>query len=171
MTPRPLSDFRLLTEELTPTPSDQAATPIAASPAVTGQPVTDRHIIAAVTTTVRRQVACLNAGDFARVTALYSDEAFLRSFSGPGADASDEVLESLLAPSPVPPDQRLHLPSIENIRLLPDGRVTAEIVSTTASITSELRQRAAFVPSDGGYLIDRVTTVSRSDATAATPTP
>jgi len=164
--PRPLADFRLLPEAAPATPT-LGSSPVATARATPGEPVTDPEVIAGVTATVRLHLACLNAWDIPRAAALYTDEAFLRSALGPGADASDAALESLLAPREIPREEWARLVAIEEIRRLPDGRITAEVVGTTLGSPEELRQQVTFVEVDGRYLIDAITELSA----LGTPTP
>jgi hypothetical protein len=164
--PRPLADFRLLPAEPPATPATNSRLDATAARDA-GEPAADPDVIEAVTATVRLQLACLNAGDLPRAAALFTDEAFLRSGLGPGADASDEVLESLLAPRPIPSDQHARLVAIEEVRQLPDGRVTAEVVGIPPGTDTEIRQRITFVEADGAYLIVAVAPVPAP----GTPTP
>ncbi|HEY7034760.1 MAG TPA: hypothetical protein VH482_25700 [Thermomicrobiales bacterium] len=82
----------------------------------------DAETVAGVTATIRQLVACVNAGDFLRFLALFSDDA-LRHYSaslGLPLDPNDE----LLTPDPSINDQ-IALGPIADVVVLPDGRVSA----------------------------------------------
>lgn len=120
-----------------PPPANDAL-PLAPGP-YEGQPVgTDRplpidgtpadpHAVAGVTATVRELVACVNANDGARLAALFTDDYWRRLDSvefGLGAEPDFARAGSLLPlvggpPGPVPS------PAVEDLRLLPDGRIAA----------------------------------------------
>lgn len=117
-----------------------------------------------MTETVEESAACLNAGDIPRITALYTDEAFFLAFGGgeiTDPEMFEQQLASLATPRPLPPDQRVEVPSVRDVRVLPDGRVTA-IVSTTNG-----ESLAVLSKSDGRYLYDWSYDLSN----AATPEP
>jgi uncharacterized cupredoxin-like copper-binding protein len=116
------------------TPSTSSALPLAAGP-YEGQPVgTDRPVpldgrpadpdtVAGVTEVVRELVACLNADDTARLVALFTDDYWRRLNAvefGLGAEPNLDRAGSL-----VPLAGQEGIPSVEDVRVLADGRVAA----------------------------------------------
>jgi hypothetical protein len=154
VTPRPIDDF-LAAAEATPGVLESelrglpAATP--APPSAEGTPA-NQEIVDALTATIEQSVACLNAGDLPRLFALYTDEAFIRSLGGGIAVTPDVAQQAaeLATPRPLPSNLQQSIPSIGEVRLLPDGRVTA------ITATEEGRTLVVFAKEGGRYLIDWV---------------
>ena len=73
----------------------------------------------AVTTTITETIACLNAGDIPRATALLTDSAVGRAFS-----AGREPIET---PSPLPEDERIEVASLSNFTTLSGDRVAVQV--------------------------------------------
>lgn len=97
----------------------------------TGAPA-DEATVEAITATVRESAACANAGDTARLLALFTDGRVARLFSGPrGFDPAAVEARAADRAEPLPEASRIRITGIENVRTLPDGRVAA-IVSTAA---------------------------------------
>lgn len=95
----------------------------------------DDATAAAVSTAVRQYLACVNAGDFAKVLALYSD-AGLRSLLSQATEqgiTGDQVLASFGTPQPLPDDRVTLLYGIDEIVILPDGRAAALVVGDDLS--------------------------------------
>ncbi|MGH2559927.1 MAG: hypothetical protein ACRDJH_12745 [Thermomicrobiales bacterium] len=125
-----------------------------------GEPA-DAETVLAITATMREVAACYNAGDALRTYALYTDAA----------------LQPALQPGDVerarrgePPSGNLNtpMPLVEDVRLQPDGRVTAKV-----DFNGE-KTLIVFVRSDDGerWLIDLFNDqVSFEDAPTATPVP
>ena len=131
--PRALEEFDALAQ--TPAPGE----PLDATE--TGGEPADEATRAAITATARELVACSNAGDILRRLALYSDERL--RFAYP--DGPTRALE-MIAKSPLPLAEadRVALVSVENVRLLTDGRVSARMtVDNPASHTHDPRAAAA----------------------------
>ena len=138
-----------------------------------GEPV-DAATVAAVTASVRRFVACANAGDVGRMYALVSDE-FLRQSVG-NLPLTAAVVDYLSAtPVPRPAESRTTLFAVREVRRLPDGRVGALVDDRDptdprgASLTTDF---VVFVEADGSLLLDEY--VSGLEAVydpVATPTP
>ena len=113
----------------TPAAASAAATPdVAEVDRITSEPIdearnavapADNDTVEAVTATYRELVACLNAGDFVRVYALYTDD-YLRRHFAEGA----RQLENFQA-TPMPEDERIGLISVASVQLLDDDRVVA----------------------------------------------
>jgi hypothetical protein len=93
-----------------------------------GEPVTDGAIIAGITQTVQEVLACFSAGDFARATALFTDDLVLQF--GPGPDETRDDVAGFLEASPVPDQESaaIELLAITDVMLLQDGRVGAFVV-------------------------------------------
>ena len=116
-------------QQLAATPAAAQSTPggTAASPTVfvmpEGQPA-DEATVAAITATYQELVACLNAGDYLRAYALYSD-AYLRRNFGPEAIAAIAA-----TPAPVEASRRVAFAGVREARVLQDGRVGAVVQVT-----------------------------------------
>jgi hypothetical protein len=149
--PRPLADFVALAEA---TPgllrSQLNGSPIATPPMPAGGAPADPTIVAAVTATVVESAACLNAGDLPRYLALFTDEAFFRAYGGGGAGDEDfeRQLATLATPQPLPAAQQVRSPTVDDVRVLPDGRVTAIVRSNFGE------SLVVFAESDGQYRFD-----------------
>jgi hypothetical protein len=124
--PRSENELRALFREA-------AATPVPTSPeprptpaiAPTGAPA-DEQTVAEVSATWRQFIACITAGDQARMFALFSDDMVRRQFVvdiafGVTEDALFEFLAA--TPVPLPPDQSIPIPPFDDVRVLSDGRV------------------------------------------------
>lgn len=128
-------------------------TPIATpAPPTDGVPA-DVETTERVTATARQLIACLNAGELARYFALYSDEYLVAVWGGvagpdlSGADLEEQV-RLLETAYPLPADQQFSLVAVEDVRLLPDGRVLATVINNRSG------SRAIFVKSGDRYLLD-----------------
>lgn len=124
--PRPEAELRALFREV-------AATPIPASPeasptptvAPTGAPA-DAQTVAETSATWRQYMACIVAGDQARMFALVSDNMVRRQFVVDLAfGVNEEALFAYLSATPVPftADQAVDFIPFADVRLLGDGRV------------------------------------------------
>ena len=129
--PRTLKDLEALA--LTPAP---VGTPNVAEPG--GEPA-DAATRAAITSTAREVVACSNAGDLLRRLALYSDDRLRLDF--PDGPPAPDV--SVTSPRPLPEAQRSALVSVEDIRQLADGRVSALVTVDTPAGAAHDAQAAA----------------------------
>lgn len=117
-----------------------------------GEPA-DAATSRAITAVVREAVACRNAGDYARAYALMSDGMLVRLFGGPAT--LDPIVAAALE---APPERlsrpdRLALVAVADLRLLPDGRTAARVVTRNAeqTFTDEL----VFVRAQERWLIDQ----------------
>ncbi len=81
----------------------------------------DAETAAGVTVTVRQLVACVNAGDFMRFLALFTNDALRRYSVSLGLPLDPDA--PLLTPDPSINEQ-LVLAGIEDVLVLPDGRVS-----------------------------------------------
>lgn len=106
----------------TPTAAAATATPsLAAVGTLAGAPA-DPATIAAVTATYRELAACLNAGDYRRIFALYTDAYVTRLLRRTGLD----LAQFQATPDPNRP-QTTAFVSVQDVRVLPDGRVAARV--------------------------------------------
>lgn len=100
-----------------------------------------------ITAFTRELVACSNAGDFFRLTALFTDEAARnsvlngwgqsiqqtrndRSEQGRPDYTSDELVAMIVEERPLPTPVRGSLVSVSDVQVVPDGRYTALVVRT-----------------------------------------
>jgi hypothetical protein len=132
-----------------------------------GQPA-DSAIVAEVTTLYQHLIACLNAGDYLRAYALYSDEYLVRNLT---ADA----IKSLGAtPVPSQASTQSEFGSVLDARLIEDGRI-AVLVTTSNPQSGDLVLFAVLRRDGDRLLIDeeRVVEVAAaaSPEDAATPSP
>ena len=123
--------------------------PIATLPA--GTPA-DAETLAAINATWREFIACINAGDQARMFALYSDDMVRRQFVVDIAfGVTEEALFEFLAATPVPQTGEwaaVFVP-LEDARVLSDQRVA--VVQTYEEAPDEVR---IFVKEGDRWLVD-----------------
>jgi hypothetical protein len=81
--------------------------------------------VAEISATWRQFVACINAGDQARMFALFSDDMVRRQLVVDIAfGVTEDALFAFLAATPVPlPDPSVPVVPFDDARVLPDGRV------------------------------------------------
>ena len=150
--PRSEDELRALFREAAATPvldSSEASPTPAIAP--TGDPA-DEQTVAEVSATWRQFIACITAGDQARMFALYSDEMVRRQFVvdiafGVTEDALFEFLAA--TPVPLPPDQSVPILPFDDVRVLSDGRVA--VVGPGEQGRGDVR---IFVKEGGSWLID-----------------
>jgi hypothetical protein len=125
--PRSEDELRALFRKaatLIPTSLELAASP---TPAIAplGDPA-DEQTVAEISATWREFIACISAGDQARLFALFSDDMVLRQFV---VDIALRVTEDALfdflsaTPVPLPLDQSATIVPFDDVRVLSDGRV------------------------------------------------
>lgn len=117
----------------------------------------DAETMDAITATVRELFACVNAGDFLRATALYSDD-FVRRIA-PDPSVSQEEIDSFLATeaAPLPENERLVLIAVTNVTVTDDGRVAAIVVSNDPAVDGPGGTETSlvyFVERDGRWTLD-----------------
>ena len=150
--PRSEEEFRALFREA-------AATPVAASPDAsptpavppTGDPA-DAQIVTEINATWRQFIACINAGDQARVFALLSDDKLRGDFVldiASGASEDDLIAYLMATPAPFPPEQSVPFFPFEDVQLLDDGRVA--VVGPGATGQGEV---LVFVKEGDRWLVD-----------------
>jgi hypothetical protein len=123
--PRPVEDLiPILTTESEAT--SDAATPDEATIPL-GYPA-GRERALEVTATLTEIMACLNAGDFLRAMALFTDDG-LRRFMGPwaaeGPWTEADVRQFATTAVPLAADEQQTLLGVANVARLDDGRLTA----------------------------------------------
>jgi hypothetical protein len=111
---------------------EAAATPVLESPEASPTPVVpptgdpaNAQTVAEISATWRQFVACINAGDQARMFALFSDDMVRRQLVVDIAfGVTEDALFAFLAATPVPlPDPSVPVVPFDDARVLPDGRV------------------------------------------------
>jgi hypothetical protein len=128
----------------------EPATPFAPP---SGEPA-DEETVSAITATVRESVACRNAGDYARMLVFFTPNMLAELYGSP-ATVDPEVLQGVQeGPRAVPEPRRLRLDAIEEVAMLPDGRVGAVVETSTPR--REFRDYLFFVLDEesGRWLID-----------------
>ena len=118
--PRSLAFFERLADGATPAPTS----PTPFNPPEGGRP--DAATVDGITVTIRHLAACLNAGDTLRVDALYTDAYFYRQIADLGPP-SPEFLATRGTPVPVEERRWAGIDGIREVRMLPDGRVSAVV--------------------------------------------
>jgi plastocyanin len=156
--PRPIEEI----EQLIGTASEEAdATPDAAQAGSMEGEDADEATVQAVTQTYRELVACLNAGEFLRIYALYTDDYLRRTLADSGMD-----LQQLQA-TPAPDRQEVTaLVGVSEVRQLAGGRVTARVETTSSPEGTASAVQSVLEQVEDRYLIADETVV---DAAAATP--
>ena len=144
-----------------------SGTPVATPAPPTGGSSVDAETTERVTAAAREFLACYNAGDLARLFALYSDDYLFAIWGGLGEpDASEanvaEQLRQLETTQPLPEEQQISLESVADVRMLSDGRVVATVTN------SRKRSLAVFVKVGDRYLVDWAYALL---PVAGTPTP
>lgn len=140
------------------TPASGRSTP-AATPTPFATPdgkAADAEIVEGITATMQEVVACFNAADLLRAFALFSDDYFRRLIpvEGPVGEAFTAFLAS--APAPV---TRMDVQSVQDVRVLADGRVGALVVLVdprAPKSEDEGRRFVIFVNDGDRWLIDEV---------------
>jgi uncharacterized cupredoxin-like copper-binding protein len=148
----------------TPTAEGDATPAVSAGDAPTGEEA-DQATVDAVTATYRELVACLNAGDFLRVYALYTDAYLQRTLAGGGFDLAQ------LEATPVPSEeqQRTSLVAVSEVRQLDGDRVAARVGTTNPAVEGSIVVDAILVRSGDRWLIDDETVVEApAEGTPAT---
>ncbi len=161
------------------------ASPPAQSPATSPTPFVppagtpaDDDAAAAMTTTVRAVLACLNSGQYFPLLTLVSDDYLRNSFvAGAPADPLAAEIEPFVEAlrgcetceiEPLADDERFGIVAIEQPRLLADGRPAVTIRLATPAAGPVVAAFVAFVPAGDRLLVDEIVDLT---APAATPTP
>lgn len=151
------------TEAGTPAVSTTPFAPPAGEPA-------DPATVEAITATLRGNLACLNAGDTLRSFAFYTDAYLVGLLAAAGVpELRPDYYDALATPFPLPPSRQTSLDAVEEVVVLPDGRVGALVTTTNLDTTVN---HVVFAPTDDGrYLIDELTQVGVSGATPVASPP
>lgn len=168
VTPRSIEGMRAIFQSVaaaTPSPGAASASPTAFVPPTGGTPADDATV-SAVTAVMREIVACVNAGNIAAAFALQTDNKLRGDFTedvSQGLTADDFVnYVTADSASPVPSQNWAPVPTISDVRVLADGRVTARVVDP-----QEGSAFAIFVKQGDRWLLD----VLEELPSNATPTP
>ena len=156
--PRPVEFFQQLAANAAPQATPGGATN-PTPPPVEGQPA-DQATVDAVTATYRELVACLNAGDYLRAYALYTDGYLQRNFK------PDSLSSIGATPVPVPESTRIAFGGVQQVVILPDGRVGALVAVTGAAGGTPTTTNTVFARVGDRFLIDEETV---ADAAPASP--
>ena len=133
------------------------ATPGAAEDAAQGEEA-DAATVEAVTATYRELVGCLNAGEYLRVYALYTDDYVRRYFAETG-----QTIEQLQT-TPAPDQQQgTALVGVSDVRQLEGGRVGARVETANPTVEGTIVINAILVQEGDRYLIDDETVVDASE--------
>lgn len=150
--PRSEDELRALFREVaaTPIPTSPEASP---TPAVApeGAPA-DAQTVAETSATWRQYLACISAGDQARMFALLSDDMVRRQLVVDIAfGVTEDALFAFLAatPVPLPPDQPISFVPFTDARVLSDGRVA--VVGPGDQVRGDVR---IFVKEGDRWVID-----------------
>lgn len=117
----------------------------------------DEATYTAVSAAVREYIACINAGDIAKVLALYSDTGLSDILAGAIAQGAtgEQILASFGTPAPLPPDQVTRLYGIDAIVITPDGRAAALVIGDDLTKPSPPGPALIyFVQVNGAWLVD-----------------
>lgn len=132
------------------TPADMAAFQMPE-----GEPA-DRATRAAVLDTVRQAAACINAGNFLALFALYTDDYFHRTAEAEGPLTEEDFAFFAAEPEPLPAGGQVAILGVLDIRVLPDGRVAVLVDYLDPFEGTPFPARILFilVEQDGRWLID-----------------
>jgi hypothetical protein len=122
--------------------------------------------VAAVTLVAREVIAAFNAGAPLRAFVHFSDDHFRRQ-----GELTPEEIAVLRAPvQPLPPEEQETVVALREARLLPDGRVSAILISHYPAV-GDSRKVLIFVRAPERWLIDAVIEVPPPVAPPAAPQP
>ena len=150
--PRPAAFFRELAGG-TPESERGSASQVPPSFAMpAGEPASET-VGGAVAATVIEAAACRNAGDLARLGALYTTGFFRRNAERVG-DVARTLTDDPVA-SPVPErEERMGIVAFREVRELADGRVAALVLVYEPTLGAEVNAFYLLVRVDDQYLID-----------------
>lgn len=153
--PRPTSFF----EQSVGTPTSTAATPGAETPEAfqmpEGEPA-DQETINAVFNTLQQLAGCLNAGEFLRYAALFTDDYWRGEFAQFGPITEEDLAFLGATPQALPEQVQAAMLGIVDVRMLEDGRVAGlfDVYDPFAEPPGPARFYWEFVQQDGVWLID-----------------
>jgi plastocyanin len=149
--PRAVEDIEQL---LTASAEGAEATPDAAQAGATEGEDADEATVEAVTATYRELVACLNAGEYLRVYALYTDDYVQRYLAESG-----QTVEQLQATPSPDQQQATALVGVSDVRQIEGDRVAARVETADPTVEGTIVIDAILVRQDDRYLIDDETVV------------
>ena len=124
--------------------------------------VADEATVAAIAELYEQLTACLNAGDFLRAYALYTDDYLVRNLS-------EEAIGQLQAtPVPTEDSMRTEFGGVLDARLLEDGRI-ASLVTLSNPRSGDVVILSLLKEEDGRLRIDDETVIETE--ISATPVP
>jgi hypothetical protein len=147
----PARDFTEL-NQLIGTPTARATPDVEQADQPQGEKA-DQATVDAVTATYRQLVACINAGDFARVYALYS-EGYLRELLSAGEISLDQFQAT---PAPPAEQQQTSLVGVSDVRRLEGDFVSARVSTINPTVETPVVIDTILVRSGDSYLIDQET--------------
>lgn len=122
---------------------------------------------AEVMATVRESVACANANDVLRAYALFTNRYLQERFGGENQDDLGHLLVALTRDNDVADDaDQLTLVSVDELRLLDDGRIAASV--TTMNVQTTFIDTLILANVNDRWLIDEV--LAGEPPISATPT-
>jgi hypothetical protein len=126
-----------------------------------GEPLAPMEtIVVGITMTVQEVLACFSAGDFARATALFTEDLVATFAADFGPEETREVVAAFLEDAPVPEAgaEPIELLAITNVMLLEDGRVGAFVVDREVVEDQAYTSTVYVVFEQGGnrWLVDEV---------------
>ncbi|CAN5664774.1 hypothetical protein BH09CHL1_BH09CHL1_31810 [soil metagenome] len=118
----------------------------------TGEPASDEQI-AEVTAAVQQLVDCIADGNATKLSAVFTDD-YWRRMNALGMDYNSSNAKSY-APLVRPSATGIPLmPTIEDVVVLPDGRLAASLIPTIGTMSRESFDFYVFAEVDGNLLID-----------------
>ena len=108
--------------------------------------------VAAITETLSIAAACTAAGDVNRLLALLSDDYIVREFFSPEPISITAGTPPAGSVPATPADRASGGITVAEVRLLPDGRVSAQVIGGIATTGATV----LFIQSDTRWLIDAV---------------
>ena len=120
----------------------------------------DEATVQAVTQTYRELVACLNAGEFLRVYALYTDDYLRRTLADSGIDPAQ------FQATPAPEQRETTaLVGVSEVRQIAGGQVTARVETTSSPEGAASVIQSVLEPVEDRLLIADETVVEAATAT------
>jgi hypothetical protein len=123
----------------------------------------------------REILACFNAGDIARASALMTDNGVIRTYwqLTETPELRSTAQERIATPTPRPEPGQIRLVTVTDISQLPDGRATAFVVINDPAAPQPGPETLLFyfLNQDGKWLLDDWVDFAIAQVPASTPTP
>jgi len=123
----------------------------------------------------REILACFNAGDIARASALMTDNGVIRTYwqLTETPELRSTAQERIATPTPRPEPAQIRLVTVTDISVLPDGRAIAFVVINDPAAPQPGPETLLFYfkDQDGTWLLDDWVDFSIAAVPASTPTP